>query len=161
MKNMLMALALSIALPLQAIPVKNQADSSVGNAHTLKCGTNLKCAIEAGKVVVSPPGGVLVAASTTALTKSQCGSTVYNAGAVAQPLPLRSTVDSGCRYTFITRAASNFDVDPNSVDLIAAATNAAGDMIRNATVGNSVTLDACGTSEWCVSAIYGTWSDAN
>lgn len=39
--------------------------------------------------------------------------------------------------------------------------NAAGDSIRNATVGNSVTLDLVSATTWAAVAIYGTYTDNN
>lgn len=101
-----------------------------------------------------------VAATAVTATVAQCGATFINSGAVEVDLPEASTA-LGCRYTFITGHASNFDVDPEDSDQIAVLTNAAGDKIRNATVGNSVTLEAISASLWAVVAVYGTWSDAD
>ncbi len=103
---------------------------------------------------------VLIAASASA-DVTQCGSVFYNSGAAQVDLPEASTV-LGCSYTFATANASNFDANPaDGTDYIQGLTNAAGDMIRNATVGNSVTLTAISNDLWVATAIYGTWSDAN
>lgn len=101
-----------------------------------------------------------ILATATTLTAAQCGSTVYNGGAVEINLPEASTV-LGCRYTFVTANAANFDVDPDAADQILIQTNAAGDMIRNATLGNTITLEAISASQWVVVGILGTWADAN
>lgn len=102
-----------------------------------------------------------VAATATTLTAAQCGSTVINSGAVQIELPEASTV-LGCRYTFITGNGSNFDVNPDNADQILVLTNAAGDAIRNATLGNSVTIEAISASEWApVGKEQGTYTDIN
>lgn len=101
-----------------------------------------------------------VAATATTITAAQCGSTFYNSGAVQMELPEASTV-LGCRLTFITANASNFDVNPDNADQILVQTNAAGDATRNATLGNSITIEAISASEWAPVAVVGTWSDIN
>lgn len=103
----------------------------------------------------------LVSATAVSLTAAQCGKIFYNAGAVQPVLPEASTV-LGCSYTFVVANASNFDINPaDGVDYIQGLTNAAGDAIRNATVGGAVTLTAVGNDLWVATAIYGTWSDIN
>lgn len=136
--------------------------------NKLKCDTDsMSCAKVGDKFEVNVSDAVLtkiqprVAASTTALAAANCGSTVVNAGAVVQPLPKGTTALIGCRYTFITGNASNFDVNPDNADTILALTNAAGDSIRNATVGNSVTLELVSATTWAAVAIYGTYTDNN
>lgn len=102
-----------------------------------------------------------VTATATTLTAVQCGSTFINSGAVEVELPEASTV-VGCRYTFVTANASNFDIDPDGGDQILVLTNAAGDAIRNATLGNSVTIQAINATSWAViNKEQGTWSDIN
>jgi hypothetical protein len=101
-----------------------------------------------------------VAAVAGAITSTQCGSTFYNTAAVAMNLPEASTV-LGCRLTFVTLNAANFDVNPEAADQILVQTDAAGDMIRNATLGNTVTIEAVSASQWAVVGILGTWADAN
>lgn len=100
-------------------------------------------------------------AAAVSLTLAQCGGIFRNAGAIQPVLPEASTV-LGCSYTFTTANASNFDINPaDGTDYIQGLTNAAGDAIRNATVGNSVTLTAVTADLWVATAIYGTWSDIN
>ena len=114
-------------------------------------------------VVAVSPLGVLrtrVLASATTLTSAQCGSTIYNAGAIEIELPEASTV-IGCKFTFVTLNAANFDIDPDAADKILVQTDAVGDKIRNATLGNTITIEAVSASEWVVVGILGTWSDAN
>lgn len=101
-----------------------------------------------------------VAATAVTITAAQCGSTFANSGAVEMDLPEASTV-IGCRLTFVTANASNFDVDPDAADQILVQTDAAGDKIRNATLGNTVTIQAISASQWVVVGILGTWADAN
>lgn len=101
-----------------------------------------------------------ITSTTTTLTAAQCGSTIVNDSADVLSLPEASTV-IGCRYTFITNNASNFDVNPDNADLITVLTNAAGDAIRNATIGNSVCLQAVDATNWSQCGIVGTWTDVN
>lgn len=102
----------------------------------------------------------VVAATATTITASQCGSTFQNSGAVQMELPEASVV-IGCRLTFITANASNFDLNPDNGDQILVQTNAAGDATRNATLGNSITLQAISASQWAPVSVQGTWSDIN
>lgn len=101
-----------------------------------------------------------VSATATTITAAQCGSTFYNAGAVVINLPEASGV-LGCRLTFVTMNASNFDVNPDDGDQILVETNAAGDAMRNNTLGNSITIEAMSASQWAPVGIIGTWSDIN
>lgn len=101
-----------------------------------------------------------VAATATTITIAQCGSTFINSGAVQMELPEASTA-LGCRLTFITGNASNFDVNPDNADQILVQTNAAGDAMRNATLGNSITIEAISASQWAPVSVSGTWSDIN
>lgn len=101
-----------------------------------------------------------VAATATTITAAQCGSTFSNSGAVQMELPEASTV-IGCTLTFVTLNASNFDINPDNADQILTQTNAVGDAIRNATVGNSIVLRAVSASQWATIAVNGTWTDIN
>lgn len=148
------------------------ASVASGNAFTLSNKTSgsyvVKLSVAASDGDVTGPGtgemsGFLqkmVAATATTITAAQCGSTFYNSGAVQIELPEASTA-IGCRLTFVTLNAANFDVNPDDADQILVLTNAAGDMIRNATLGNTVTLQAVSASQWVQIGIAGTWSDAN
>lgn len=99
-----------------------------------------------------------VEATAVTITASQCGSTFINSGAVLMALPEASTV-LGCRLTFVTGNASNFDVNPDDADIILTQTNAAGDAMRNATLGNSITIQAISASQWVTISVNGTYSD--
>ncbi len=115
-----------------------------------------------------------VAASTTALTAAQCGSTVVSAGAAVQPLPEASTV-LGCQYTFVCGTADDFDIDPADASdqiLSVSTTNgttgvvtlapSAGDEIRCTDIGGSITLEAVGADAWAqVGGGNGIWTDVN
>lgn len=127
-----------------------------------------KLTISASAGNVSGPGtgtmaGFLrpvVAATATTITAAQCGSTFINSGAVQMELPEASTV-IGCVLTFSTANASNFDINPDNADQILVQTNAVGDATRNATLGNSITLQAINASQWVPISVQGTWSDIN
>lgn len=115
-----------------------------------------------------------VAASTTALTIAQCGSTVVSAGAAVQPLPEASTA-LGCRYTFVCGTADDFDIDPadgtdqigsisttNGSTAVVTLAPSAGDEIRCTDIGGSVTLEAVGANLWAqVGGGNGIWTDVN
>jgi hypothetical protein len=102
-----------------------------------------------------------VAATATTITAAQCGSTFYNSGAVVINLPNGSAGIIGCRLTFITANASNFDVNPGNSDQILVLTNANGDAIRNATLGNTVVLQYGAANQWYEVSAVGTWTDIN
>lgn len=116
----------------------------------------------------------LVTSTTTTLTAAQCGSTIVNDSADVLTLPEASTVP-GCRYTFVVNNASNLDINPfDTTDIILPFVNAiatdptvispsAGDAIRCATVGGSITLQAVSADNWAVvGGVAGQiWSDIN
>lgn len=92
-----------------------------------------------------------------------CGSVYTNAdadGACIFNLPEASTV-IGQSVTFVVAAAQNLDINPDDADLILLATNAAGDAMRCATAGSTVTLTAVSAVNWVQTALVGTWSDVN
>ena len=81
-------------------------------------------------------------------------------GAVVFNLPEASTV-IGKSFTFCVTAAQNLDVNPANGDKILGLTNAAGDAIRNATLGGSITLTVLDAANIVATAYQGTWSDVN
>lgn len=141
--------------------LRNQ-NQNIDIVSTLQCDSGLVCTKQEDRAIVKvnaalPP----VAATATTITSSQCGQTFVNSGAVLMNLPEASGV-LGCKLTFVTLNASNFDINPDNADTILTLTNAAGDMIRNATVGNSVVLQAVSASQWAVIGTpNGTWADNN
>lgn len=153
-----------------SVTVFNSSDTRLGTYANIKCTSGLSCSAASGKLGLtvqgdgddSMPGFVQnrILATATTLTIAQCGSTVYNGGAIAINLPEASTA-LGCRFTFITANASNFDVNPDDADQILVLTNAAGDSIRNATLGNSVTLEAISATQWAQVSAIGTYTDNN
>lgn len=155
----------------------NSSGTELGILSQGQCGSNVTCTVSSGKLLVTTGStsnltgdgahtisGYLkkqVTATATTITAAQCGSTFINAGAIAINLPEASAV-LGCRLTFITANAANFDINPDDADQILILTNAAGDSIRNATLGNSVTLEAISASQWApVGKEQGTWTDIN
>lgn len=138
--------------------------SNLGLLNVISCSTGTTCTKSGAKLVIaSNDVGVRhnrILATATTLTSAQCGSTIYNGGAIVINLPEASAV-LGCRFTFITANASNFDINPDNADVILNSTNVAGDASRNATVGNSITLEALDAVNWAVVSINGVWSDAN
>ena len=81
-------------------------------------------------------------------------------GAVVFNIPEASTV-IGKSFTFSVTAAQNLDVNPADGDTILGLTNAAGDAIRNATLGGSITLTVLDAANIVATAYQGTWSDVN
>lgn len=138
-----------------------QGNANLGVSKKVKCGVNMVCTKSSGQVTVTAHPIVSLSTNAT-LTASQCGSTVINSAAAVATLPEASTV-LGCRFSFVTANASNFDVNPaDASDQIQVLTNAAGDAIRNATLGNSITLMAVSANGWvAVGKEQGTYSDVN
>lgn len=129
--------------------------------NRIDCGTGITCSKSKDKFVMKNTGiAARVLASATTITASQCGSTFYNAGAIEIELPEASAV-IGCQLTFVTLNAANFDIDPDAADQVLVQTDAAGDKLRNATLGNTITIQAVSASQWAVIGILGTWADAN
>ena len=140
-----------------------QAGKSLNVFQGINCAQGMTCTRTKGGIfnmVASAAQSPLSLASARTLTAAECGSTFYNAGAIQLVLPDAATI-LGCKYTFVTLNASNFDVDPNAADIILVQTDAVGDRIRNATLGNSITIQAVSASQWAVVGILGTWADAN
>lgn len=133
----------------------------------ITCASGVNCTVgKNAQLVIATDGSNALrtrqaATGAQTLTSSACGKTIYNTAASVQTLPLASTV-LGCRITFVTANASNFDVNPNNADRILGLTDAIGDAIRNATLGNSVMLEATAALQWSpITAPYGTWTDVN
>lgn len=141
------------------IPAKASDGSSLGVFRSLKCSAEVSCDDDSGNLLMGVSGlQTRVLATATTITAAQCGSTFYNGGAVQMELPEASTV-LGCRLTFITANASNFDINPDDADQILVETNAVGDAIRNATLGNSIVIEAISASQWAPVGTIGTWAD--
>lgn len=175
MKALLLFLLVFFSLNVFAdIPAKNSSGASLGVFRALQCGSELTCADSSGVLAMSLSGlQTQVTSTTTTLTASQCGSTIINDSADVVTLPEASTV-LGCRFTFVCGNASNFDINPNDgTDQIlpfnyAASTAtaqlspAAGDAIRCAVVGASITLEAVGANAWAAIGVANlTWADVN
>lgn len=138
-------------------------DTDLKVAQGLKCSGGMECTMSAKDAVLKMSSGVtpVVAAVAGTLTKAQCGSTFVSSGAVTVNLPLASSV-IGCRYTFVVGNASNFVINPDDADQILLLTNALGDSITGAAVGNSVTIQAFAANKWtAIGSEKGTWTDTN
>lgn len=177
MKTLLALLfSLAFSLTAQASFEGLSSSTSLKIFNRLNCGSGLTCTRTAKGVFNMVAGSASlvgsgtqsitgfvknrVLATATTITAAQCGSTFYNGGAVQMELPEASAV-LGCRLTFITANASNFDLNPDNADQILVQTNAVGDAIRNATLGNTITLEAISASQWAVVGILGTYTDIN
>lgn len=137
--------------------------TSLGVLANIKCSTGTTCTKIGDKLQitgVSAPAAFIAATATT-ITASQCGSTFYNTGAVVINLPKSSAALINCSLHFVTLNASNFDVNPDTLDTILLLTNAAGDAIRNATIGNNITLKAVSATQWVQTSGVGTYTDIN
>jgi len=149
--------------------------SNLGLLNVISCSTGISCTKSGAKMVVANDNTFLgagtgtisgylqkqVAATATTITVAQCGSTFVNSGAVVINLPALATAVIGCRVTFVTMNASNFDVNPTGTNRILVSTDANGDAIRNATLGNSITLEAVSATQWAPISIQGTYTDIN
>ena len=137
--------------------------TNLGVFANVKCSTGMTCTKVGDKfqmTAVAAPAAFIAATAIT-LTASQCGSTFYNSGAVVITLPKSSAALLNCSFHFVTMNASNFDINPDTADTILLLTNAAGDAIRNATVGNNITLKAVSATQWTQISGIGTYSDVN
>ncbi len=97
------------------------------------------------------------------ITIAESGTVQTNAGAVGGgiwDLPEASTA-IGQYYTIIVAAVQNLDVNPDNGDQILGLTDAAGDAVRSATAGDSLTLIAIDATNWVVVSVYGTWTDVD
>lgn len=125
----------------------------------IRCAQGVTCLKEKGVMKIT--GMVKVEAAVAgAIPASKCGYTLYNTAATAVNLPEASTV-IGCTITFVTLNASNFDINPDNADIILLLGSAAGDAIRNATLGNIVVLQAVSASQWVNLGAVGTYTDIN
>lgn len=142
-----------------------QSTTNLGLFQAIKCSTGLTCTKQGEKInIVTTTVGTMrtvIAASTTSLTSSQCGSVILSSSTIQAGLPNATSALIGCHYTFVTGIASTFQVNPGDTDTIVAQTNAAGDRISNTTAGNTITLLAVAVSQWVVTGISGTWADSN
>lgn len=144
------------------------APSSIAAANQVQLGTVVKDLIDNAGTQNR------IAATTTTLTASQCGSTIYGDSADVITLPEASTV-LGCRYTFIATTADDVDINPNDgtdqISTVASITGtntttvlapSAGDAIRMTDIGASITLEAVGNNLWAsVGVGTGIWTDVN
>jgi hypothetical protein len=105
------------------------------------------------------------AANPYTVTVAMSGTVFYNSQAIEFDLPDAAT---GLEYTFVVGHASNLDVDPAAGDTINYITCGAGDKVRSATVGDTITLIGTDAGNWFVKAIVAgdgdftdsVWTDA-
>lgn len=165
MRAMLVMFLTMICGTAFAVQVFNSSGQEVGQFSKFKCGAGMSCTRSGSQMQMSSAGGLdnkVTFAASGSLTASQCGSLVMNSGAVTVTMPEASTV-IGCSYKFVTGNASTFNLNPaDGTDTIQVLTNAAGDSIANATLGNSVVLEAVSADAWApIGAEKGTWTDSN
>ncbi len=94
---------------------------------------------------------------------AEAGTVQTNSGASGPAvwnLPEASTA-IGMSFTFVTVAVQNLDINPDDADQILVLTNGAGDAVRNATAGNTLTLLAIDATNWVVVGEKGTWTDVD
>lgn len=141
----------------------DQTGKTQGVFDTMECKEGLECSRFKNNFQVKVSGIQPAATSgaTDALTAADCGKTFKNSAAAVVTLPAIPAALVGCKITFIVAHASNYDVNPNGTEQILTLTNAAGDAIRNATIGGSVTLMASAVGLWTPLATVGTWTDIN
>jgi hypothetical protein len=108
-----------------------------------------------------------VASTSVSITAVQCGSTFVSNSADVMVLPEASTV-LGCRLTFISGTADDFDVNPadgtdqiGPISVTTAIAPAAGDAIRITDIGSAVVLEAVGANLWAVVSSNGAVTDVN
>lgn len=97
------------------------------------------------------------------MTIAEAGDVQSCGGAGVWALPEASTC-IGCVFHFAVTAAANVDINPADADLILGLTNAAGDAMRCAAVGGTVTLvvlDATNIAAYGQYCPGGNWTDVN
>jgi len=102
-------------------------------------------------------------ANGSTLTASNVGELQVCTGAGVTNLPEASTWIGGS-IPFVVNAAANCDVNPDAADQILGLTNAAGDAVRCAAVGSTITFKAISASEIVAfgpNCVGGSWADAN
>ena len=136
-----------------------QAGAEIGTYAKLKCSSGVSCSESTGLLLVAGNTKHAISTSTVA-TNAMCGHTFINSASATVTLPEASTVP-GCRLTFFTGASANMMVDPaDGTDKILILTSAAGDRIRNSTLGSSLILESIGDDQWgVVGKEQGTWTD--
>jgi len=162
--NIILLLCLIVGVAHAGFEGKN-GGTSLKIFNKINCDAGLTCSRAANGVFEIDVDGTgfdqaQVAATATTITSAQCGSTFYNSGAVEIQLP-EASANLGCRLTFITADASNFDINPTDPNQILVETDATGDAIRNATLGNSIMLEAITPDSWAPVSTIGTWADIN
>jgi hypothetical protein len=142
-----------------------QSTTNLGLFQAVKCSTGLTCSKVGEKLnIVATTSGVLettATATSISLDSTYCGQTLKNAAYTQVGLPNATSALVGCRITFATANATSFYVNPGDTDAILIQTNASGDRILNATLGNTITIQAIAVSLWAPIGVVGTWSDAN
>lgn len=101
------------------------------------------------------------ATANTTLTAAQTGRWVSNDGAsgtITFTLPSAAT---GLQYGFYVDETQSLQIDPATGDQILHLTNSAGDMITNATAGDSIYLVAISSAGWIPLQETGTWNDGD
>lgn len=110
-----------------------------------------------------------VASTTTSLTAAQCGKSIVSNSADVVTLPEASTV-LGCRYTFISGTADDFDINPADAtdhfgpcDVLEASAidGGAGDEYRLTDIGTAMVIEATLADEWAVISHNGPITDVN
>lgn len=137
--------------------------TNLGLFQNVKCSTGLTCTKVGANLQVSAVASptAFVAATATTITAAQCGTTFYNTGAVVMKLPKSSASLLNCVIHFVTMNASNFDINPDDADRILILTDVTGDAIRNATIGNNISLKAVSATQWTQISGVGTYTDIN
>jgi len=108
------------------------------------------------KTVTADANGKTIGAAETGDVQSCGGAGVWN-------LPEASTC-VGCIFHFVVTAAQNVDVNPDDGDQIIGLTNAAGDAVRCAAIGGTLSLLVVDNTNIAAFASYcpgGAWADIN
>lgn len=158
---LILTMALMSAAAHAGISFIDGSSTVLGPMAEAHCLQGLSCTVAQGRVQMSVGQQTETSGTSTTMTAYQCGQTYISSGSATITLPLAADA-IGCRYTFIVNASASMDIKPNIADQIQVLTNAAGDRIRSATVGNSVVLQALAAGSWiAVGKEQGTWSDVN
>ena len=86
---------------------------------------------------------------------------VTNEGAGAGIVLTLPAATAGMCVTFVVVTAQNLDINPNGTNRILGLTDANGDAIRSATIGDTMRLCAVNGTQWASIGSRGTWADVN
>jgi hypothetical protein len=126
--------------------------------NMIQCDNGVSCFRARDRLMITTGIQRQEVAAAGALSRTDCGKTYINAGAVEVSLPVAAD-NIGCSFTFIVANASNFDINPDDDARILPQGLGDGNRLRNATVGGVLMIQAISAGQWVAISHQGTWTD--